>query len=623
MSLPPLHQLRLELQGDATGAGRLGGGVVAARPSRGAAAAAAQKWQPAGEPGAALLETIAEKLKDTTQGNLRGKWQDAIVASMQHKEDLFTEKAAQLGSQIKDAEAKVDAYVAKARIAFGNDKAVEEGKKDDGRRAARRAYSSSGGSSAYSASVAGTHTTTSMEAPFDVTWTGAPTTRGVGVPGALREPDSRLAGSVLGGAAIPRGSGSGADPNPTKWDVAEKVYESWSALVYAKEAFEEIAAAAAQRKSEVDTAASALMKAKELSEVITELVDDFKNQTYLLASLSDLILAFIENPLVAQNTMINIVLMGNPGTGKTRLADKLGAVLSKLGLFVYDEVVVSGRSDYIGEYEGQTAAKTKRFLVANLEKVIFLDEAYSLTSYEQKPGQPVPELTAVAAEAIAECIAFMSEWPGSSCIIAAGYEDEMKNKFLKANAGFTRRFYLLIELEDYSPDQLVDDIYIKALAKAMEGKKLPEPVTKERANAFFNADALRYLKAVIAVLNTSRTAYAEALRQHFLKYRTRKGEWPDPPPKEYPAMDEFFGAQAGAMVILANITATKIASNSDGRMPGPLSWVLTPASVHVLLTQMLENRYGKAAEELIEHELDEIKHTINRDGSLQRNWGKA
>ena len=49
-------------------------------------------------------------------------------------------------------------------------------------------------------------------------------------------------------------------------------------------------------------------------------------------------------------------------------------MLSKLGLLVHEQLVVCGRSDFIAEFEGQTANKARTFLMANLEKANFLDD---------------------------------------------------------------------------------------------------------------------------------------------------------------------------------------------------------------------------------------------------------
>ena len=120
---------------------------------------------------------------------------------------------------------------------------------------------------------------------------------------------------------------------------------------------------------------------------------------------------------------LNFILMGNPGVGKTRLAGALAAVLGKLGLLVYDQLVECGRSDFVAEYEGQTAVKARNFLMGGLEKVIFLDEAYSLTTWESKGSAAERRLSAYSGEATTEIVAFLSQRAGSTAFIAASFAD--------------------------------------------------------------------------------------------------------------------------------------------------------------------------------------------------------
>ena len=143
--------------------------------------------------------------------------------------------------------------------------------------------------------------------------------------------------------------------------------------------------------------------------------------------------------------------MGNPGTGKTRMARSLAKVLGTMGIFVYDNTQEVYRSDFVADYEGQTAGKTRRLLEGNLEKVIFLDEAYMLTTWDRQKEPPMP--TSYSAEATGELLTFLENNVGSTCFIAAGYEDKMQDEFLRANPGLTRRFTQYIYIPDYEPSR--------------------------------------------------------------------------------------------------------------------------------------------------------------------------
>ena len=142
-------------------------------------------------------------------------------------------------------------------------------------------------------------------------------------------------------------------------------------------------------------------------------------------------------------------------------------MLSRLGLYVYESVVECGRSDFVAQFVGQTAPKTKAFLLSNLEKIIFLDEAYALTSWSERSNATTGRtLDSYSDEAMTEVVAFLSQYVGRSCIIAAGYEQQMMLDFLPANDGLARRFEYIVIIHAYSAEFMVR-IFVDALAKAL------------------------------------------------------------------------------------------------------------------------------------------------------------
>ena len=238
-----------------------------------------------------------------------------------------------------------------------------------------------------------------------------------------------------------RGGGENAlaDAQTPTWDVSEKVSARWQSLVLRSASLDRLIQTAQGRHDQINNATDFVKLRVEFASAIEALVADYPSQPVLLESIADLVDAFIQQPLVTGTSLINYVLMGNPGAGKTYLATALAAVLGKLGLFVYDQLVVCGRSDFVAEYEGQTAVKSRNFLMGNLEKIIFLDEAYSLTTWDQGVGEPDRKLSAYSGEAITEIVAFLSQRVGATCFIAAGYEEEMLNDFIPSNPGLERR----------------------------------------------------------------------------------------------------------------------------------------------------------------------------------------
>ena len=199
---------------------------------------------------------------------------------------------------------------------------------------------------------------------------------------------------------------------------------------------------------------------------------DYPEQAGMTEKIVNVVNAFIKNPSVAAHQFNNVMIMGGAGTGKTRLAGILGKIFSQLGMYVYDEVVEASVGDFIAGFEGQTEDKVVTFLTTNAEKIIFLDEAYALTKWDDKHEH----LSGYATEAVAELIAFLSKNVGRMGFMAAGYEDKMNDDFLEANEGFERRFPIRVTLQRYENKTLFH-IFIRSLALSFVG---PEPSATQR-----------------------------------------------------------------------------------------------------------------------------------------------
>ena len=141
---------------------------------------------------------------------------------------------------------------------------------------------------------------------------------------------------------------------------------------------------------------------------------------------------------------MNMVFLGNPGTGKTEVARLLAQILYDEGILPSSKVVETDRSGLVAEYIGKTAIKTHSIVNSALGGVLFIDEAYSL-----EPNSSGD----FSKEAIDTLIADMENYRGKMCFILAGYEKPMMH-MLDTNKGFKSRIQRFIHFDNYSQDEL-------------------------------------------------------------------------------------------------------------------------------------------------------------------------
>ena len=83
-------------------------------------------------------------------------------------------------------------------------------------------------------------------------------------------------------------------------------------------------------------------------------------------------------------TQMHMILTGNPGTGKTMMAEKLAQILFVIGVAKSAELSVKTRVNLVGQYIGQTAQTTRKVIEKARGGTLFIDEAYTLASNSER-----------------------------------------------------------------------------------------------------------------------------------------------------------------------------------------------------------------------------------------------
>jgi probable Rubsico expression protein CbbX len=149
--------------------------------------------------------------------------------------------------------------------------------------------------------------------------------------------------------------------------------------------------------------------------------------------------------LQAEPPSLHMCFTGNPGTGKTTVAQRMAEILNRLGYIRRNHVVTVSRDDLVGQYIGHTAPKTKEVLKKAMGGVLFIDEAYYLyrPENERDYGQ----------EAIEILLQVMEDRRDDLVVILAGYKDRM-DIFFKSNPGMASRIAHHIDFPDYAEEEL-------------------------------------------------------------------------------------------------------------------------------------------------------------------------
>jgi len=178
---------------------------------------------------------------------------------------------------------------------------------------------------------------------------------------------------------------------------------------------------------------------------------------------------------------IHVVLTGNPGTGKTTIARKLGEILAAIGYLDSGHVVEVDRAQMVSPYQGETPKLVDKLCDKAMGGILFVDEAYTLA-----PLSPTGERDAQGAQALEKLMKRMEDDRGKFVVIAAGYRTEMDNLF-RVNPGMRSRFNYYLNIEDYNPEELYQILLVFAKDKKYIMSPEAEKVAREAIKAIYDS----------------------------------------------------------------------------------------------------------------------------------------
>ena len=175
---------------------------------------------------------------------------------------------------------------------------------------------------------------------------------------------------------------------------------------------------------------------------------------------------------------LHMIFTGNPGTGKTTVADFMGEIYASMGLLSKGDIIRVEKSDLVGEHVGETEQKVKSVLNRAKGNILFIDEAYQLCAKDGKND--------FGANVIDTLLTTLSNDRVDMIVILAGYPADME-RMMDMNEGLRSRFPYTFHFEDYSVEELLKI----ALNRANSNEYVMTPKAERLLQALIKREVLR------------------------------------------------------------------------------------------------------------------------------------
>lgn len=163
----------------------------------------------------------------------------------------------------------------------------------------------------------------------------------------------------------------------------------------------------------------------------------------------------IDAGLAAKRPTLHMVIDGNNGTGKTRLANAIARYFKESG-YLDGELVALDCSKLKGSVVGEAEKTTLEALKKSLGGVFYLDEAPQLVERDGRSST-------YGSKVIDTIVPFVYNNRDNMVMIVSGYADRMDG-FLDHDEGMRGRLPIVIHLQDFS-DEKLKRIFIDMLAE--------------------------------------------------------------------------------------------------------------------------------------------------------------